>query len=249
MPNMMNKHIELLPEGDSGILIRWPQEISREITAEVSAAVYRLRHARIEGITDIVPAYCSILVCFDPTVIPYSSLYERVFQSVYSEAVEEKETLRHFEIPVYYGGGDMEKVTEHTGLTEEEVIAIHSSPEYLVHMIGFLPGFAYLGGMDERLTVPRLKEPRAMIPERSVGIGGSQTGIYPLASPGGWNLIGRTPVRLYDPSKTDPVLLRTGDLVRFVPVDEETCLRMEQEASEGKGCYRLKEGEGSWVSV
>ncbi len=245
----MNKRIEFLPEGDSGILIRWPQEISPQITAEVSAAAHALRHARIEGIIDIIPAYCSILVCFDPTAVSFSSLHERLFQCIGREKAAGTAVIRRFEIPVCYGGGDMPKVMQYTGLSEAEVIELHSKPEYLVHMIGFLPGFPYLGGMDERLAVPRLKEPRAVIPARSVGIGGSQTGIYPLSSPGGWNLIGRTPVRLYDPAKDDPVLLRTGDLVRFVPVSEEACAALEAEAEVGKGCYRRQEGENEWESV
>jgi inhibitor of KinA len=126
------------------------------------------------------------------------------------------------DIPVCYGGDygpDLDAVSFHTGLSTEEVVAIHGEPDYLVYMIGFAPGFPYLGGMSERLASPRRESPRAKIPPGSVGIAGSQTGVYPIETPGGWQLIGRTPLRLFRPERDEPSLLRTGDRVRFHAIE------------------------------
>ena len=144
---------------------------------------------------------------------------------------------RIFEIPVCYGGEygpDIQNIAEHAGLSQEEVIQIHSSRDYLIYMLGFLPGFTYLGGLDERLHTPRLANPRIRIPAGSVGIGGSQTGIYPLDSPGGWQLMGMTPVKTYDPSRETPILVEAGDYIRFVPVEEEEYLQIKEAVSRGE---------------
>ena len=136
----------------------------------------------------------------------------------------EKSARRIFEIPVCYGGEygpDLENIAANAGLTPEEVIQIHSSRDYLIYMLGFLPGFAYLGGLDERIHTPRLANPRIRIRAGSVGIGGSQTGIYPLDSPGGWQLLGLTPINPYDPQREIPILYEAGDYIRFVPITGE----------------------------
>ena len=128
------------------------------------------------------------------------------------------------EIPVLYGGGagpDLEFVAQHNNKTPEEVIKIHTSAEYLIYMLGFTPGFTYLGGMDESIATPRLKQPRVKIPAGSVGIAGSQTGVYPIDSPGGWQLIGRTPVRMYDPNRADPILPKAGEYIKFYAITQE----------------------------
>lgn len=125
------------------------------------------------------------------------------------------------------------KYRKHAGLTEEEVIEIHSSKDYLIYMLGFLPGFSYLGGLDERIHTPRLANPRIRIPAGSVGIGGSQTGIYPLDSPGGWQLLGMTPVKTYDPEREDPILFEAGDYIRFVPVSEEEYKQIKEQVENG----------------
>ncbi|QDY41342.1 5-oxoprolinase subunit PxpB [Candidatus Pantoea soli] len=133
---------------------------------------------------------------------------------------------RRVEIPVVYGGSagpDLQVVAERAGLRAQQVVELHSSVDYVVYFIGFQPGFPYLGGLDERLHTPRRAEPRVSVPRGSVGIGGSQTGIYPLAAPGGWQLIGHTPLSLFDPHQQPPVLLRPGDTVRFVPQKEGVC--------------------------
>ena len=141
-----------------------------------------------------------------------------------------------FEIPVCYGGEygpDIDNIASHAGLTQEEVIQIHSSRDYLIYMLGFLPGFCYLGGLDERIHTPRLSNPRLRIRAGSVGIGGSQTGIYPLDSPGGWQLMGMTPVKTYDPEREIPILVEAGNYIRFVPIDEEQYKQIQAQVEDG----------------
>jgi len=167
-----------------------------------------------------VPAYSSLAVIYDPTLIDFGGV-KRAVEGV--EASAESFEGELVEIPVVYGGEygpDLEFVAKHSGLSVDEVIEIHSKPVYRVYFLGFLPGFAYLGGMDERIAAPRLERPRLKVPSGSVGIAGKQTGIYPIESPGGWRLIGRTPLRLFNPEKEPPTLLQPGDRVKFVPVDE-----------------------------
>ena len=139
-----------------------------------------------------------------------------------SAQVRSEEGGRVVELPVLYGGEygpDIEKVAEHAGMAVDEMIGLHSGTGYLVYMLGFTPGFPYLGGLDDRLATPRVATPRLRIPAGSVGIAESQTGVYPLTSPGGWNIIGRTPLALFDPTREPPSLLAPGDVVRFVPLD------------------------------
>lgn len=152
------------------------------------------------------------------------------------------------EIPVLYGGEygpDLEFVAKHAGKTAEEVIQIHTSTEYLIYMLGFTPGFAYLGGMDESIATPRLKQPRVKIPAGSVGIAGSQTGVYPIDSPGGWQLIGQTPVRMYDPTRQEPILVKAGDYVRFCAITpfEFKAIQEQIEAGVYIPNYHTKRGE------
>ncbi|HHY76979.1 MAG TPA: 5-oxoprolinase subunit PxpB, partial [Clostridiales bacterium] len=153
----------------------------------------------------------------------------------------DSEPAKVVEIPTIYGGEygpDIEFVAQHNNLTVDEVIEIHSSRNYLIYMLGFTPGFPYLGGMSEKIETPRLKTPRTKIPAGSVGIAGKQTGIYPIDSPGGWQLIGRTPVKLYDPLADPPVLLNAGDYVRFVPIDEKEYKSILKQVEENK--YKVK---------
>ena len=176
----------------------------------------------------MIPAFTSLLINYDPRVVNYKTLTKRLQKLLKLDVNEETSTSRIFEIPVCYGGEygpDIENIAKNAGLTEEEVIKIHSSKDYLIYMLGFLPGFSYLGGLDERIHTPRLANPRIRIPAGSVGIGGSQTGIYPLDSPGGWQLLGLTPVKTYDPERENPILFEAGDYIRFVPVSEEEYLK------------------------
>lgn len=151
-----------------------------------------------------------------------------------------------FEIPVCYDDCfalDMGNVCEHSHLTRQEVIERHSGRDYLIYMLGFLPGFAYLGGMDESLATPRLDSPRSEIFEGAVGIGGEQTGIYPVASPGGWQLIGKTPLKVYDKERENPILYSAGDYIRFVPVDLDEFKRIEQQVQSGEYQVKVTEAE------
>ena len=144
------------------------------------------------------------------------------------------------EIPTLYGGEygpDLDHVADHNGLTPEEVIQIHSSADYLVYMMGFTPGFPYLGGMSENIATPRLQTPRTAIPAGSVGIAEQQTGVYPIESPGGWQLIGRTPVQLFDPQRDPPVVVEAGDFIRFAPITETTYYVVQQQVQVGS--YQL----------
>jgi inhibitor of KinA len=182
---------------------------------------------------DRVPAFASVTVHYDPAhVAPgndrHASPYARMVASltrqlapIRADSLPEPEII---EIPVCYGGGfgpDLDEVSARHGLSSDEVVRIHSSATYLVYMVGFMPGFAYLGGLPSEIATPRRSSPRTAVPVGSVGIGGQQTGVYPTESPGGWNLIGRTPVRMFDLTRDTPSLLATGDRVRFQPISIE----------------------------
>jgi KipI family sensor histidine kinase inhibitor len=174
----------------------------------------------VRGVTNVHPAYASILIDFDPRSIRHRGV-ERAAAELFAQAASAPlPEPRTVEIPVAYGGvygPDLEAVAALTGYTPDEVAALHSGAEYLVYFLGFSPGFPYLGGLPESIATPRLETPRKRVPAGSVAIGGRQTGVYPMASPGGWRIIGRTPLRLFTPNGDPPVLLRMGDRVRFVP--------------------------------
>ena len=238
--------IRILTAGDSALLIEFGKEINPETNRKITALVQLMREQHIEGIVDVIPAFCSLLINYDPRVLSYEELKERMEHLLKMEAKIEATRKRIFEIPVCYGGEygpDIENIAEHAGLSVEEVIKIHSSKDYLIYMLGFLPGFTYLGGLDERIHTPRLASPRLKIRAGSVGIGGSQTGIYPLDSPGGWQLMGMTPVRTYDPERQTPILVEAGDYIRFIPIDKEEFLRIQELVEKGEYQCVVHEGE------
>jgi len=218
--------------GDCAVTLHIGNEISEQVNREVVNALAAIRRADISGVCELVPTYTSICIHYDPAVLSYEAL-RNALKLVKADPVEEKsdQEERVVEIPVCYGGEygpDLEFVAEHNGLTAEEVVRRHSNGQYLVYMLGFLPGFAYMGGMDKTIACPRLISPRTKIPAGSVGIAGAQTGIYPLSSPGGWQLIGRTPLKMFaiDGEQTT-FALSAGDRVRFVPITEEVFREME----------------------
>lgn len=230
------QNIKILTAGDSSILLEFGQEISPDINRKITAAVQMMRGQHIEGVVDVIPAFSSLLVNYDPRVISYGEIRERMARLVKMEIRTSENKRRIIEIPVCYGGKfgpDIEFVAEHAGLSVEETITLHSSREYLIYMLGFLPGFSYLGGLDERLHTPRLANPRIRIKAGSVGIGGSQTGIYPLDSPGGWQLLGMTPVKTYDSGREKPILFQAGEYIRFVPIEETEYHRIKELADQG----------------
>ncbi len=223
--------IKILTEGDSSVLVDFGQEISPEINQKITATVQMLKDQHIEGVLDMIPAFCTLLINYDLRVLTFDEIKQRLQHILKMEMKAGEARKRVYEIPVCYGGvygPDLENIAEHAGLTPEEVIRIHSSRDYLIYMLGFLPGFTYLGGLDERIHTPRLANPRIKISAGSVGIGGSQTGIYPLDSPGGWQLMGMTPVKTYDPGRETPILVEAGEYIRFVPVSEEEYLRIKE---------------------
>lgn len=238
--------ISILTAGDSSLLVQFGDEIKPEINRKIAATVQLMREQHIEGVLDVIPAFCSLLVNYDPRVASYNEIKTRITNLLKIETTAGAERKRIFEIPVCYGGKygpDMAFIAEHAGMTEAEVIRLHSSRDYLIYMLGFLPGFCYLGGLDERLHTPRLASPRLKIEAGSVGIGGSQTGIYPMDSPGGWQLMGMTPVKTYDPERKIPILVEAGDYIRFVPVDEEEYMRIKELAERGEYSCIVHEGE------
>jgi len=202
---------------DRSLLVVFDDRITLAAHRDVLRLTPLLR--RVPGVTNVHPAYASILIDFDPLAIRHSGV-ERAAAELFAEAAAAPvPEPRLVEIPVVYGGEygpDLEGVAALTGHTPDEVVAIHSGAEYLVYFLGFSPGFPYLGGMPESIAAPRLETPRRRVPAGSVAIGGRQTGVYPMASPGGWRIIGRTPLRLFDLAADPPVLLQMGDRVRFV---------------------------------
>lgn len=211
--------VELFPVGDCGLLAVCGDRIDDRVGDRVTALDAAVRAARLPGVVETVPAFASLLVRYDPLLTDYDTLATAVGPLAARTRVHRRLGGRVVNIPVCYGGDygpDLAFVAQHAGLTEGEVIRRHTAPRYRIYMLGFLPGFPYLGGLDPALFTPRLQNPRTAIPAGSVGIGGQQTGVYPVASPGGWQLIGRTPLRLFAPDR--PLPYAAGDRIRFVPI-------------------------------
>lgn len=226
----MTTALTFAPVGDCALSAVFGDKISPDINKRIRHVVTALSEETASGIVEMVPTYASLLVVYDPLIVSYEELCHHI-RCIAADAKsgETSDTVRIVEIPTVYGGEygmDIENVCNHTGLSESEVVAMHSGTDYLVYMLGFIPGFTYLGGMNQALATPRLSTPRTLIPAGSVGIAGAQTGIYPSESPGGWQIIGRTPLTLYDSSKEQPTLLSAGDYVRYVPITEEEYQRI-----------------------
>lgn len=206
---------------DRSLLVCFADAISPEAQRQVAFLTHALHGVR--GVLNLHPAFVSVLIDFDPRLRTHTDIEELVRERLGSAVELSAEDPRLVEIPVCYGGGygpDLEDVARHANLSPAAVVELHSSAEYEVSFIGFSTCFPYLGGLPKALAMPRLTAPRKHVPAGSVAIGGSQAGVYPLASPGGWRLIGRTPLRLFDPAAEPPALLRMSDRVRFVPVPE-----------------------------
>ena len=219
------------PVGDCAISIDFGQVIDPKINRYIRQTIERIKELQLEGIIELVPTYCALLVEYDAMLYSYAEIckiMEPTLEEGMTDATNELVTV--VEVPTVYGGAfgpDLSFVASHNHLSEDEVISIHSGTDYLVYMLGFIPGFTYLGGMDPRIATPRLSSPRTLIPAGSVGIAGEQTGTYPSDSPGGWQIIGRTPVTMYDMSKAQAALLNAGDYVRYVPIDESEFHRIK----------------------
>lgn len=221
----MNKtaNAELYPLGDSAIVACFGEGIDKDIHHQVRQLSQYLESYAFDGMIEYVPSYTSVTVYYDPSLLRYTEASTQLNHAI--DAMEEQvaATSRVVEIPVCYGGDygpDLEYVAEYSGLSPEAVIQTHSETVFDVYMIGFAPGFPYLGGMSPRIATPRRSSPRLEIPRGSIGIAGSQTGIYPIETPGGWQIIGRTPRTLFRADQNPPCLLKAGDQIRFVPVSE-----------------------------
>ena len=212
----------LLPCGDRAISVELGDEIGREVNARVLALDYLIREESLSGVTETVPSFRSLLVYYDPLVIDYESLRSSLRRLTLRARPEVLPPSRIVELPCCYGGElgfELSGAAAKLGLTEDEVVKLHAEAEYYVDFVGFTPGLPYLSGMPERLFIPRLETPRVKTPPGSVSVGGMQCCIYSVESPGGFWVLGRTPVRLYDPAAPDPILLRAGDRVRFRAID------------------------------
>lgn len=231
LPPVPAAHVRLFPLGDAAVVLEFGQSISLDTHRAIQAVRGYLAQHPFAGLRELVPAFTTLTVYYDPWLLsdhgrhqPYehvAAMLRQLLPAALATAVAAGTAIT--EIPVCYGGAfgpDLEAVAQHTDLSCAEVITRHSAPEYLVHMIGFAPGFPYLGGLDARLATPRRAKPRPLVPAGAVGIAGPQTGIYSLPTPGGWQLIGRTPLRLFDPAREQPSRLQAGQRLRFVPISE-----------------------------
>jgi len=223
--------VRLVPAGDSVVIAEFEDRIDPAVNARAVAVAARMRQAAVHGVRDVVPTFRSVAVYFDPLRTDYDALCLRLQQAAERSAagedsgVETRELTRRtspIRVPVCYGGTfgpDLADVAAFAGTSEGEAAELHTRRIYRVFMLGFIPGFAYMGSVDARIAAPRRAAPRSRVPAGSVGIAGEQTGIYPSESPGGWQLIGRTPLRPFDPERAQPALFAAGDSVQFYPID------------------------------
>lgn len=234
--------MQITPLGDNALMLELGDVIDERTHRRVQETWRTLAAAPLIAVNELVPAYTTVTVFYDPVAavaagaaadaIP-SWVEARLRERLKHPPKMEKVKTRTVEIPVCYGGEfgpDLEAVAKAAKLSEEEVVKRHAKAEYLVYVVGFAPGFPYLGGLPKELATPRLAKPRKVVPPGSVGIGGAQTGIYPLATPGGWNLIGRTPLNLFRPEENPPVLLQAGDRVKFRSVSPQEFSHLEDSA-------------------
>lgn len=254
IPDIRNEEVfdlELSLLGDTAVVVQLGGGIDPETHRKVRILCSCLEQFPFPGMLEIVPAYTTVTIYYEPMKLqdpmtggsrrnhtggrsPYEMVCDILKRTASNLDPADAGASRVIAIPVCYGGEygpDLEKVAKRNGLTVGEAIAIHSASDYLVYMIGFAPGFPYLGGMSEAIATPRQHSPRLTIPAGSVGIGGAQTGIYPISTPGGWNLIGRTPLRLFRPEHSSPSLLKAGDIVRFRPISLEQFQKWEEDGT------------------
>ncbi|MGI2328559.1 5-oxoprolinase subunit PxpB [Planococcus sp. YIM B11945] len=211
------------PLSDQAIVIEVGTEINDDTQSQVKRIAALLEAHPPAWMIEAIPAFTTIAVFYSPVIATYDTVQKELEELLTKTSEASDVETRTIEIPVCYGGEfgpDLEFVAEHNGLTPEEVITIHTGGTYTVHMIGFAPGFPFIGGMSEKIAAPRRSSPRLRIPERTVGIAGKQTGVYPIETPGGWQLIGRTPIRLFRPEQDVPSLLRAGDQIVFRKISE-----------------------------
>lgn len=218
--------------GDQGLLVEYGDEIDFEVNTKVRTMAIIMKQHTPKGVIEAIPTYRSLLLVYDPSITNLAKLQkelQKLEERLDEIQIPPPDTV---EIPVCYGGEfgpDIEFVAETHDLSVKEVIQLHSEPEYLIYMVGFTPGFPFLGGLSEKLHTPRLETPRIFVPKGSVGIANNQTGIYPVSSPGGWQLIGRSPTKLFAPERPNPFLYQAGDHIKFKPITLEEYSRLAKE--------------------
>ncbi|MDZ5471629.1 5-oxoprolinase subunit PxpB [Bacillus sp. 31A1R] len=219
---------EIYPLGDQSLIIQFGDGISEETNALVHAAAEKIRQASLPGLIEIVPAFHTLTVHYQPFIVGSTFPYRKILSELHTILSNDGQTNRLkgrcIKIPVCYDeefAPDLSFVAQLNNLRTEEVIQIHTSNSYHVYFLGFSPGFPFLGGMDNRIATPRRDTPREKIASGSIGIAGAQTGIYPIETPGGWRIIGRTPLTLFNPKKTHPTLLKPGDTILFFPITKD----------------------------
>ena len=235
MPAGLFKKARFRTAGDRGLLVEYGDIIDPDVNNKVRSMAMVMEQNSPEGVTEVIPTYRSLLIVYDPCSTNPAKLQKilKAFEARLNEIkIPSPDTV---EIPVCYGGEfgpDIAYVAESNNLTVAEVIELHCQPEYLIYMVGFTPGFPFLGGLSEKLHTPRLETPRTFVPEGSVGIANNQTGIYPVASPGGWQLIGRTAVKLFAPDRRNPFLYQAGDRIKFSSISAEDYTRIFKQEQE-----------------
>lgn len=207
------------------VAVKTGDDISLSTNMKIRQLLFALEKENISGVTEMVPAYNELMICYQPWVVELKTLVDKIHEI--GDQMEEISLppARRVQVPVCYGGEygpDLAYVAQSNKFTEQQVISRHTAPEYYVYMLGFSPGFCYLGGLDPSIATPRKENPRTHIPAGAVGIAGNQTGIYPLESPGGWQIIGKTPLELFDPDNPEPFLYQPGDIVCFHSIDTNT---------------------------
>ena len=218
----MSASYRIVPAGDSALIVEFEERIDPAVNERAIACAEGIQAARLDGVRDVVPTYRSVAVYFDPLHTDgdaLSACLTRAAEGMLAAGVSTPATVR---IPVCYGGDfgpDLADVASFAAMPETEVVRAHAAGAYRVFMLGFVPGFAYLGVVDPRIAMARRATPRVRVPAGSVGIAGGQTGVYPAETPGGWQLIGRTPLKPFDPSRDQPFLMTAGDTVRFYPIE------------------------------
>jgi inhibitor of KinA len=210
--------------GDSALVAVFGNEIDLEINRQVHSLDRQLNQDKLDGVVETLPTYSSLLIRYDPLSVTYNEVESWVIRHFAQRQEVEIGEVHRVEVPVVYGGKygpDLEHVAQVHHMPVSEVIERHTRGDFTVYMMGFTPGFPYLGGLDPEIATPRLESPRTHVPAGSVGIAGKQSGIYPITSPGGWQIIGYTPAKLFDPQRNPPFLLAPGNQVKFISIDEE----------------------------
>lgn len=237
---------KILLDGDSAVTVQFGETIDPAVYARVAGLNEALKKLPAgTGITETVPTYRSLLVHYDPRVIRFGDLKKLLLEQADASGDASGSAKKVITVPCCFGGSygeDLPNVAKYHNTTEEEIVKLFCAQDFLIYFLGFTPGYPYIGGISEDLATPRLASPRVKIPAGAVGIGGMQLGIYPIVSPGGFQLVGQTPLKLYDPRKENPVLLEAGEYVRFRKVDEEEYKKIEEEVEAGTYVPEIKEG-------